>query len=71
MLTGSDVVAMARTAADMGALATAPRWTPLQPDRSFREWTDDYSNILAAIARRIWPAQPATCDRNAANTSSR
>jgi spermidine synthase len=59
MVSGSEVVAMARSNADFGGLAASARWRALSPDPSFREWTDDYSNVVAAIVRRLWPATAA------------
>ena len=46
---GSQVVVLARRAEDLGALGTA--WTRLAANPSVRVWTDDYSNILAAMLR--------------------
>jgi hypothetical protein len=54
---GSEVIVLARNTGDLGTLATSGRWRPISPDPSFREWTDDYSNVVAAIARRLWPAK--------------
>jgi spermidine synthase len=41
---------LARTPADLGRLANDPRWRPCAEDRSARVWTDDYSDLLGAIA---------------------
>jgi hypothetical protein len=54
---GSEVAAMARSVQDLGSLA-APHWRPLLADPTVREWTDDYSNVLAAMLRRLLPPQP-------------
>jgi hypothetical protein len=45
----SEWMVIARTRADLGALATDPRWKPpvIAPDTPL--WTDDFSNILSVI----------------------
>ncbi|HUI94817.1 MAG TPA: fused MFS/spermidine synthase [Xanthobacteraceae bacterium] len=48
----SEVVALARGRADLGALPTRTGWRPLEPTPSVAAWTDDYSNILGAMLRR-------------------
>jgi hypothetical protein len=48
---GSLVAVVARSADDIGTLAALPGWRPQAADGSGRPWTDDYSNILAAIWR--------------------
>ncbi len=53
MIFGSEMVAIARTTADLGQIATSGRWRPLAADPSFREWTDDYSNLLESILRGL------------------
>ncbi len=46
----SEWMVMARSAADLGSLATDPRWqTPAIPP-STPLWTDDFSNILSVLA---------------------
>jgi hypothetical protein len=40
---------LARDTADLGALATDPRWTTMNVRPSFRLWTDDFSNILSVF----------------------
>ena len=45
----SHWVAMARSRADLGALATDPRWTPMPVPPGTKVWTDDYSNLLRVI----------------------
>jgi hypothetical protein len=40
---------MARSRADLGALATDARWTPVNPPAGTQVWTDDYSNLLRVI----------------------
>ncbi|QUS38990.1 class I SAM-dependent methyltransferase [Tardiphaga alba] len=50
----TNVVISARDAADVGSIALpSSQWTltPAKPDR--RVWTDDYSNILGAVWRRL------------------
>ena len=40
---------LARNPADLGALATDGHWTRAAADPKVRLWTDDYSNLLAAL----------------------
>jgi hypothetical protein len=47
----ADVVALARNRADLGDLPSRPGWSPLT-SRGVTAWTDDYSNVLGAIARQ-------------------
>jgi hypothetical protein len=47
------VTAIARNDKDFGALAQSPYWKVQSPDRSQRVWTDDYSNIIGAVLRRL------------------
>jgi hypothetical protein len=42
-------VVMARSRADLGALATDPRWMPVNVPPGTQVWTDDYSNLLRVI----------------------
>ncbi len=46
----SQVVVLARSEEDLGSIRTDERWQPLHPGDT-AAWTDDYSNILAAIWR--------------------
>jgi len=48
---GSHWVAMARHAADVGALLTQPGWEALIPG-GMRVWTDDYSSVLPLLRSR-------------------
>jgi len=43
---------MARDAGALDELASDGRWTRLVPRRDIRVWTDDYSNIVAALGFR-------------------
>jgi hypothetical protein len=52
---GSMVMALARDAAHLGAIAGPGGWRKAEPDMSRRPWTDDYSNILEAIIEMVWP----------------
>ncbi|MDP8943715.1 MAG: fused MFS/spermidine synthase, partial [Actinomycetota bacterium] len=45
----SHWVAMARRPADLGRLGHDRRWRPCARDAGARLWTDDYSNVLAAL----------------------
>jgi hypothetical protein len=42
-------VVLARSRADLGALATDPRWKPVEVPPGTQVWTDDYSNLLRVI----------------------
>ena len=53
----SDVAIAANKAEDLGELASNKNWKLAVPDPGQRVWTDDYSNIIGAIAKRIdWPS---------------
>jgi len=45
----SQWVVMARSRADLGALATDPRWVPLNAPAGTQVWTDEYSNLVRII----------------------
>jgi len=47
------VAVIARNPADFGALAKSKFWPPIERDPRQRVWTDDYSNIVGALLRRI------------------
>jgi hypothetical protein len=49
----TDVVVSARAEADVGALASSDVWAETDPDKNQRVWTDDYSNVLGAVVRRL------------------
>src|SRR5215218_9302347 len=49
----TTVVLSAREEADIGKLATDDKWKLTEPKRDRRVWTDDYSNILGAVWRRL------------------
>ncbi|MGY4306810.1 hypothetical protein ACVIJ6_004053 [Bradyrhizobium sp. USDA 4369] len=49
----TDVVVSAREEADVGKLAASDKWTETEPTDGERVWTDDYSNILGAVYRRL------------------
>jgi hypothetical protein len=49
----TDVVVSAREEADVGQLASSDKWTETEPTEGERVWTDDYSNILGAVYRRL------------------
>ena len=46
---GSDLVVMAKAREHLGALATDPRWTPVQRSPAVGVWSDDFSNVLRII----------------------
>jgi hypothetical protein len=47
------VVAVARTDEDFGPLAQSEYWERQEPDPKQWVWTDDYSNIIGSILRRL------------------
>ncbi|WP_029587413.1 fused MFS/spermidine synthase [Bradyrhizobium sp. URHD0069] len=49
----TSVVVCAREEADVGKLASSKDWTPEEADEKQRVWTDDYSNVLGALLRRL------------------
>jgi hypothetical protein len=49
----TDVVVSAREEADVGKLAASDKWAETEPTEGERVWTDDYSNILGAVYRRL------------------
>jgi hypothetical protein len=49
----TDVVVSARDEADVGSLASSEKWAETEPTEGQRVWTDDYSNILGAVYRRL------------------
>ena len=51
MYTSSLVVAVARSDADVAKLAATSEWKKQSADPSLRPWTDDFSNVLAAMWR--------------------
>jgi hypothetical protein len=49
----TSVVVCAREEADVGKLASSEDWTLEEADENQRVWTDDYSNVLGAVWRRL------------------
>ncbi len=49
----TEVVVSAREEADVGKLASSDVWTLTEADENQRVWTDDYSNVLGAVWRRL------------------
>jgi len=49
----TNVVISARNADDVGKLASSNKWALTDPTEGQRVWTDDYSNILGAVWRRL------------------
>jgi hypothetical protein len=49
----TSVVVSAREEADVGKLASSEMWTDTEADEKQRVWTDDYSNVLGAVYRRL------------------
>jgi hypothetical protein len=49
----TSVVVSAREEADIGKLAASEQWTETEADEKQRVWTDDYSNVLGAVYRRL------------------
>lgn len=51
-ISANHVVVMAASDADFGRLADDERWKSAEPSET-RAWTDDYSNIFAALLRKL------------------
>ncbi len=49
----TSVVASARDEADVGKLASSGQWAMTEAEDDQRVWTDDYSNVLGAVWRRL------------------
>jgi hypothetical protein len=49
----TSVVISAREEPDVGALASSEQWALTGADENQRVWTDDYSNVLGAVWRRL------------------
>ena len=49
----TTTVAVARADADFGPLAAAEDWELVEPDPAQWVWTDDYSNIIGAVLRKL------------------
>jgi hypothetical protein len=49
----TSVVVCAREEADVGRLASSDVWAETEADENQRVWTDDYSNVLGAVYRRL------------------
>src|ERR1700681_3015795 len=49
----TSVVFSAREEADVGSLASSDVWALTEADEKQRVWTDDYSNVLGAVWRRL------------------
>jgi hypothetical protein len=49
----TSVVVSAREEADVGKLASSDVWAETEADENQRVWTDDYSNVLGAVYRRL------------------
>ena len=54
----TDVVVSAREETDVGKLASSDKWAETEPTEGQRVWTDDYSNILGAVYRRLRYGEP-------------
>src|SRR5258705_7200614 len=49
----TSVVVSAREETDVGKLASSEQWALTEADEDQRVWTDDYSNVLGAVGRRV------------------
>jgi hypothetical protein len=49
----TSVVVSARQEADVGSLASSDKWAETEAEDHHRVWTDDYSNVLGAVWRRL------------------
>jgi len=54
----TSVVTCAREEADVGKLASSEDWALEEADENQRVWTDDYSNVLGAVWRRLRDGEP-------------
>jgi hypothetical protein len=53
----SDVSISANKTEDLGELASSKNWKLTEPERGQRAWTDDYSNIVRALIKKLdWPS---------------
>jgi hypothetical protein len=53
----SDVVIAAMHEEALGDMATNKKWDLTEPDEDQRVWTDDYSNVVGALWRKMdWPS---------------
>ena len=48
-IANSDYAVVARSDADLGALASDSRWVTIKPRKTLRLWTDDYSSLLSVL----------------------
>jgi hypothetical protein len=49
----AQIAVVARSEADLAALHLGQGWKEVRPAPGFRTWTDDYSDVLGAILRRM------------------
>jgi hypothetical protein len=49
----TSVVVSAREEVDVGKLASSDQWALTEANENQRVWTDDYSNVLGAVYRRL------------------
>lgn len=49
----TTVVLSARDPSDVGKIASSDKWTLTEAEDDQRVWTDDYSNVLGAVWRRL------------------
>src|SRR6266852_1838091 len=54
----TSVVVSAREETDVGKLASSEDWALEEADENQRVWTDDYSNVLGAVWRRLRDGEP-------------
>jgi hypothetical protein len=48
----AQVVALARTADDLGTLASLGNWRRIEPSPTIAPWSDDYADVLSALFRQ-------------------
>ncbi len=53
LVAAAQIAVVARTTDQLGALAASPRWRAPTSEPGETVWTDDYSNILAPLLRRL------------------
>jgi len=52
----SDVAVAVNNTEDAGELAASKNWKLTEPEPAQRPWTDDYSNIVRALIKKLdWP----------------
>jgi spermidine synthase len=53
MMLQAEIAVVAKSETDLSALHLDPSWKVVHVEAGFRTWTDDYSDVLGAILRRM------------------